>query len=622
MKHLEMSAFRATLLTLVSSLVAASSFAADAANRDSELRSVEILSGYLDSGIEAIRRNLASSSPLKEASDSEIELRVGPRTDSRWYLQSPSETPGATTFAAEYSSGIDDLVTFHLVEEGGAWKIADIENLSYSRTRNVSTTPEQAPVPIESSLMSGVGAGPIVLGLIALLAAGGAATFRGAMRYAALVATIGAVVGGSLLAMPHLIKGEVAASVAALDDSSDETGDLRRLRWGLEAGGSPNAIADQKLIQSNGTAALWVAQSHLLNMRESEARELLDRLPNDDRDPFEQIVRARLATATGDPVASVLFYERALEQVPYSDAVRMEAIQSCLLNGYEDRARQHLDAMKRRKSRLSTPYYFLSILEAIDRDDESAEKGLLAAMQMEPPSRKSLLALPMMWDIIRRPTVETKMGLFRTREAVWEFSGKRGRPLVLSGNWVSTRSGDSLLAQHDSATLYLPGLASNAPTGAVLVDPRIWEGLERKRVLAAPERLAKLAAEQSSWLQPTTRTELTTAVVAMDESKRWPEVEQLTTALPERIETVPIEVILARSIALQGLGKSNEAKTFAASAAIAELKRENPEAPRLYQLGEMMANLQSHEIAIKLLERAETLDGDADLGDRIRQLSM
>jgi hypothetical protein len=586
---------------------------------ESELRAVEILSGYLDDGVTSVRQNLSEQSPLRQASDSRIELLLGPVTDSRWQLDA-SDPTGSTTFAVDYSSGIDDLVTLDLTQEDRGWMLRDITSLSVAA---LTDRPAALPgTPVEPALgrdhhdRSYLPFGFLLLGALAGL---GAMMTRSTLRIACILIAAGAIAAGGM-GVYGLFKA--ATSEQETTTLAYDVDELREFRWRLESADPLDLDLHRPLIEDSRTAALWTAQALLLETRDSEAHDILDSLEPDERDAYYQIVKARVEAVRGNSAAAILAYERALETSPSSDALRLEVIGSCLTHGFRDRARNHLLSMEQRISRHAAPYYVLAFLDAFDGDLDESEKRLLAAMQLEPPSRQTLLSAPVIAQILRRPRVAAEVRLFDLEERTWERNGSSGRPLELSGAWRTTRSGDYLLAERETAKIFLPRLAPHAPPGTVLVDPTTWENLERQEILSAPDRLAKLASSPGSWLQPSSRDRLTRAVVAMEEENRWKDVDALTLELPIRLETLPIDVIRARSAALQRLGRRGEAKSFAAAAALAELKRPNPDAARLYALGEMMATFHSYDIAIRLLERAESLREGADLGTRIRQLSM
>jgi tetratricopeptide (TPR) repeat protein len=593
--------------------------AATGPSNDSGLRAVEILSSYIDGGPASVRQNLSEHSPLRHASDSKIELLFGPVTDSRWQLDA-SDPEGSTIFAVDYSSGIDDLVTLELAQEDRGWMLHDIASLS-----TAAITDHPAPLP-GTTVEPEPGRGllhhaylPFGFLLLGVLTGLGAMLTRSTLRVAFILIAAGAIAAGSIGLYGLFRDATSQQETATLASDIDA---LRDFRWRLESAEPLDLGPHRSLIEDSRTAALWAAQALLLETRESEAHDILDSLEPDDRDPYYQIVKARVEAVRGNASAAILAYERALERCPSSDALRLEVIGSCLTHGFRDRARNHLLAMEQRGSGHAAPHYVLAVLDAFDGDLDNSEKRLLTAMQLEPPSRQSLLSVPVIAHLLRRPRVAAEVRLFDLEERTWERNGPSGRPLDLSGAWRTARSGDYLLAERETAKIFLPGLASHAPPGTTLVDPSTWENLERQEILAAPDRLAKLASSPGSWLQPSSRDRLTKAVVAMEEENRWKDVDALTLELPERLETLPIDVIRARSAALQQLGRGGDAKSFAASAALAELKRPNPDAERLYGLGEMMATFHSYDIAIRLLQRAESLREGADLGNRIRQLSM
>lgn len=584
-----------------------------------ELAAVEIVSGYLEGGVAEVRARLAPDSPLARLDDPGIELLFGPPGGSRWILQT-SDTPGKALFAVEYGSGLEDLVTLELVEKEGAWKLHGVENLSLrERAFSIASDAESEPRAAEASLFSGANLASTGLGLVLLLGVSGVALLRGTARIASAVVVVGALATGGFLIAPRLIGSSEPDSPET--SASSEADPLREARWAIETEGA-DAQPVRAMASENATVALWRAQALLLDMREGEAKSLIETITAEDRDPLRELTLGRIAAAEGDPLAAVLAFERVLESVPASDSLRMEIVQTCLINGLRDRARTHLDELSTRESRLGSPYYLLAILEAVDRDENGAEGLLLSALQIEPVSRRTLFSVPALHALIRRPSVASRVDLFGVEDKAWETTVRGGTPLSVGTGWTGARSGEALYLRSDTARLHLPGLASHAPSSTVLVDPSTWEGMERERVLASPDKLARLASDANSWLQPSLRNDLQIAVVAMDELKRWDEVNRLTSALPERLETVPIDVVIARSLALQGMERKEESRSFAARAAIGELRRENPEPERLYQLGEMMASLRDYDVAIKLLERVEQLDEDVDLTDRIRQLSM
>ncbi|MBW3566300.1 MAG: hypothetical protein KY459_16460 [Acidobacteria bacterium] len=574
-----------------------------------------VVSDYLDRGPAAISERLSESSPLRERADIEqwIELVLGPARDSTWVLETADETT-EVAFWVTYGSGIDELVTFSMVEAGGQWLVDDVTNTTFSASADPVVS-ESVPVadsegPIRTSWI------PPAAGLIGLMVVG--LSFR--MKKAKWIAIAAGllIIGGAaaLFAVSQKRSDRAAEVVAASEATLDE---LLRYRRALAAGN------EEMSVPAGRPAALWGAQVALLRMDETKANELLGSIDSSESDLRAALLEGRAAAAMDDPVGAMLAYDRALRIRPRSDSVRMEVARTALIFGFDDRARASLLELERLGTDHPAPHYFLAILGEVDSDNdvEAAEARFLTGMRLEPSSRQTLLSFPYFSHMFRRPKVALEVRLPSVNEPVRNFVGPAKSPIAMPTGWRATRSGEALLLDGpDDATVQLWGMAPHAPEGTVVVDALTWEQMERNRVLSAIDQLRETAASPAGWLQPAQRDRLATAVEALDERNRWNDVDLLTRTLPEDLERVPTQVVIARSNALQRLDRSSEATSFTATAAISELRRPSPDPRRLYELGEMMGELGRYDIAIRLLERADVLRDDVDLGDRIRQLSL
>ncbi|MFZ2493953.1 MAG: hypothetical protein WA208_20930, partial [Thermoanaerobaculia bacterium] len=121
---------------------------------EAERAAVQIAVDYLSRGPVAVAERLATSSALsrlpKTEQLAEIETRLGPAKGSRWELQTvvPALKDRMAAFTIAYGSGLDDHVFFDLVNEGGAFRVADIRFLAQRSSKPpLFTKAVVAPLP-------------------------------------------------------------------------------------------------------------------------------------------------------------------------------------------------------------------------------------------------------------------------------------------------------------------------------------------------------------------------------------------------------------------------------------------------------------------------------------------
>ena len=593
---------------------------------DTERAAVEIAAAYLAAGPEAIAGRLASTSKLTAE---EIETRLGPHLGASWELQTvvPALKDRVAVFTISYPSGIDETATFELVNENGAFRIADIRILA----QRTETKPVFAAlVEQKKSAGNATSQRPAAAGVLAaLMCVCAVFTLRFNKRLSrGLVAASVAVVAVVLAVEARdgrLIRA-VASTKAAVIESVDETRltALLPLRRAM-AEGHAEMNALPRAACSHNTCreieALWTTQIALQQMKTTQAKAALEKIGDGTRIPLVEILRGRLALFEGDAVAAAVAYENAVNMGPGRDGLWYESAAALLALGFEDRAAGYLRRLSRVGSREADVYYTLSMLSASEKNDD-AENNLLAAWQLQPAERSQLLAAAPLWSVLRKPRTSTFISLSEPAEATFASEKAATRPISLPEGAVARISGDFLSVGIGEQELLVPGGAALAPVGTTVADAATWARSEEDRGLREYEQLVAAARNAGAFTQPALRRRITRTANALAARNRWSDLASLTGELTPAAEHVPAELFFLRNTALVRLERNDEAKRLMSQLAGSKVLQRRKDARALEQLGEMLAQHDLFDQAIAMYDRAQLIRANPYIDDRVRQLQM
>ncbi len=608
---------------------------------DAEHTAVQIAAQYLSRGPEAVAEQLAPDSPLVKLTRAEqleeIETRLGPPQGAQWELQTvvPALKDKLAVFTVTYPSGWDDHVIFEMVPAGAAWKVREMRFLAQSATpATPSTSPTQAvAAPVAATpAASWVDrfalrrSGP-PLALIACAAAI-AAVFLARNRILARSMIAGGAIVLALAMLPRGQPPETAAAPVIPPQTDSRLAPLLPLRRAL-ASGDGNVDAAYRAVgrrgQRGAVADLWKIHSDLLDTNTAAARAALANFKTSSDRPLAAILRARLAFLENDEVAAVLAYEQAVSLGPGRDGLWYETAEALAALGFDDRAEGYFERLARIGSRDADVYYSLAMIAASNNGEEheaAAETYLRRAWSMQPAERAQLIDTGLFWSLLRRPAVTGLISLAAATEPLVLADKACTRPVILPPDAEARTSGEYLQVEIGAQRLLVPGGAELAPPGTPVVESTEWTRDEESRRLADFETLLSLGTNASAFAQPALRQRITATTAALANRSRWADLVRLTDSLSPTSEHVPPSIFFLRSVGLQRLDRSEEAKRVLTQMAASRVLQRKRDANAFAQLAELFAAHDLFDAAVRMYDRAQAIRPNPFVDDRVRQIQM
>ncbi len=608
---------------------------------DAERAATSIIASYLAQGPQAVAGQLAASSPLKKLPSAqlleEIEARLGPPSGSSWELQTivPALAGRAAAFAVEYPSGVDDSVVFEMKKDGDAYHIENIRILA-QKSRNAPLfppLPETEPgLKTASPLTNALPGLLLAAGILAALLTATAATLRRAnasLSRSMIAAGFGVLAVGAGLAIyhdPRFSLQQFAASKKQVvsTDGELELRSLLALRRAIASGtGDADGLWSRanKEGETGRVADLWKAQWDLQQNRLEKVGGALRKFPSPSEYPLAEILKGRLALTKGDEARSVVGYEHAVNLGPGRDGLWLETAQALLALGYEDRAAAYLRRLDKIGSRKPDALYILSLLAAQKNKDDDAEALLKKAWAMRPNERAQLVEAGVLWSVLRRESTVNVIGLSAANEATFTSPDVSARAIALPSGADAWVSGEFLHVQIGGQELGVPGGAVIAPAGTRVADAGQWQrDRDDHAVRDLPQLLA--VASDGAFAQPVSRERIVRAANALAKRNRWSDLLKLTDNMAPSSDHVPPELFFLRAQALEHSDRTLDAIHMLQALAASKVLQRHNDAQAVMELGESLAALDEYDIAIKLLDKAQSMHSSTIVDDRVRQIQM
>jgi tetratricopeptide (TPR) repeat protein len=588
---------------------------------DAEHAGVRIAADYLSRGPAAIRENLSPDSPLRTLPnlDKEIEVRAGPREGAQWQLQTvvPALKDKMAAFSVSYPSGFDDALIFEM--RNG--KIYDIRFLAQpSEKKPLWTAAATPPLSHTGNQQT------VALGLVLLAAAiTSGAAFLGTRRSIQIV-MIAAAFG---LAATSYWQGLVERRPPRPPDS--------RERSAAEGGRRSTGTALRSLLPlrravtsgtgeveagANPIAKLWKIQFDLQQTNVDAAKRALDAFPSPSDTPLVEILRGRIALMQSDESAAALAFEHALNLGPGRDAIWMESADALMALGYDERATGYLQRLARTGSRDADVYYSLAVIAANEKRDDEAEAMLRQGWILRPVERQQLLSADVFWSVLHRPSVTSTISFGAATDPLVTSATASARPVALPANAEARTSGDFLHVQIGEQELLVPGGAALAPVGTPVVAATEWSQQEEQQHLADLPRLMTSGRNAAAYAQPALRRRISATADALAAHNRWPELLQLTDQLSASAEYVPPSIFFLRSVGLQRMHRSADAKQLLINVAASRVLQRKKDAAALTELAELFAAHDLYDAAVRMYDRSQSIRANAFIDERVRQIQM
>lgn len=584
-----------------------------------ERQAVVFAAEYLARGPEAWWDRLAGGSPLRalghEAALEEIEVRAGSPEGARWELQAadPAFSQRGAVFTVELPSGVDDTLLVEMVEEKGAWKI-DSLRISAEPAPVRAGAPDVGELLAEEEPKPADGLPPPVVltaAILAILCLAGAIAARHLRPLGAILGVTGAV----------LLAGTVAALVAprflnrgSVVSGSGEGGRMTELRSLLplrreltRSGEWPFASTATRDPGVPGQVArLWKAQLLLGGMDLRGAEEILKTFPAPGHLPQAELLRARLGFLRLDEIGTALAYERALEAgVPF-EGLLSESAQAFLLLGFQKHAKDFLDQIQELGARRGETYAMLAQAAVVDDQTFQGAEHLRTSWRLQPMSRGDLLRDPLLVALLEESGIRSMVQLDSPVEPTVRCEEMSKRAIALPAGFEARLLGQALRLTRGPARLQVPGGCELAPLGTPVDDAALWERAEEEQSLARFPALLKAARTPGALAQPSLRGQVEETSEALASRNRWADVLTLTDNLARDLASLPPGLVRLRAEALRRTGREPEARDLLIRLAKENTVERRTDPATLYQLADLLASAGHHDVAIRLVTKADS----------------
>ncbi|MCP4654841.1 MAG: hypothetical protein GY856_05410 [bacterium] len=600
---------------------------------EAERQAVALAALYLRDGAQAWWDRLAADSPLRELGRDtairEIEVRAGSSGDARWRLRTVPESAAALTavFTLEFPSGMDEILLLRLREEEDGWKLHTLrmsaEPAEGFEVAEAASEPEAAAAAPEMSTR-----GYALIGGLALLL-GSVLLFRAGKRPFGLGLGVAAVAALAVAAVLYLRPPSGALTGGEQDGGARDGGakegggrgsagafgrDLEKLlglrralaRWDPAAlqAARANPPAEEPATR---VARLWEAQ-HLLTALDFGAVEhILHSFPPPANIPRAELLRARLGFLRLNDIATGVAYQSALDAGLRHDGLLVEAANSFLLLGFEERARIYYEELAELGSREAEVYYELADWAVIDHAVTKASELFRTAWSLEPLRREQILRWPGLAFLVEdRTQLKDQLHLDSVNDPKVACRDRSSRPLSLPEGADARLLGSLLAIEIGDGEIEVPGGCEIAPPQVEIFDAQAWLNRREARVLDELPTLLEAVQSAGALSQPRVRRQVEEAVEALARRHRWTEVIELTDGLESDVGSVPSELISRRATALGMIERDEEARTLLIALATANAAGRRVDPGTLYQLSELLVSEGQYDQAMGLIAKANS----------------
>lgn len=548
---------------------------------DAEKAACEAVADHLVRGPVAILERLATTSPLlangKTAALAEIEARIGPREDARWELRTASEdfaTRGAV-FRVIFPSGADDIITFELKAEGGAWRIQSIRTLA-----------EAAPAREKQVLL------PIATAILVIVV-----TRRKRSRSMMIAIAAGVVV--ALAGAAFVLTRPKAKQAAAEGASAGTTGSLAELlpvRRAL-ASGQPLPGIGHFTGELRDVALMWKAQRETGRTSSDKLEQDLYAVARTDA-PLLALLRARVAAADGRDNEATKQYAILRNLEPKHDGLWFEEERASPQDAAIEIVRHALEL----KSRDADVYYMFCIHQLINDRQPQALASLQNAMIMKPASRETIVSSGILTILEKAAAVIDVSAPDEPRRVDPALSTN---PMRIPSGMQATASGMFLRLTAGGGRLDIACGTPLAPPGTTVLSGEEMERVEADDALRRVEK-----ASDPKMLED--------AIDVLEAQNRWGDILRLT----ENAANATPDLLLARIRALVRTKSKAEAKALGTSAAGREIVEQMKNPAAVARLAELLAEAGAYDDALAAYRKLQDRKDSPRIARRITQVGL
>ena len=550
---------------------------------DAEKAACEAVADHLARGPVAILERLATSSPLlangKTAALAEIEARIGPRDDARWELRTASEdfaTHGAV-FRVIFPSGVDDIITFDLKAERGAWRIQTIRTLAEAPP----SREKRALLPVATAILVIVVTRKKRSKPLIAIAAG---------------AVLALAAAAFVLTRPKSTQTSAAINVPAAADVGDSFVQLLPLRRALAAG-QPLPVIGQFTGDLRDVALMWKAQREIGHASPDKLEQDLYGVSGTDA-PLVALLRARVAAADGRDNDATKQYAILRNVEPKSDALWFEEETSSPQDAAIEIVRHAIEL----KSRDADAYYMFCIHQLINDRQPQALASLQNAMIMKPASRATIVSSGILTILEKAASVIDVSAPDEPRRIDQALSTD---PMRVPAETRASASGMFLRLAIGGGRLDIACGTPLAPKGTAIVTGAEMERIEADDALRRVEK-----ANDPKMIED--------AIDVLEGQNRWGDILRLT----ESTWNATPELLLARIRALVRTKSKAEAKALGASTSAKEIVEQMKNPTAVARLAELLAEAGAYDDALAAYRKLQEKKDTPRIARRITQIGL
>lgn len=553
---------------------------------DAEKAACEAVAGHLARGPVAI----AERSHLNAQ---EIEARIGPNTGARWELRTAAEdfAKHGAVFHVIFPSGIDDVITFEMKQEGEAWRVDAIRCLA-----------ESVPIVAADRLK------PVLTLSIIMVIVVARRRYRLPI-IAALSAAGILIIAVALLWPKHRVPAETNVDSAAPSDASTFAS-IVPLRRAIAAGDALPQIG-QFTGQVRDVALLWKAQRDMGRVAPVETEKVVYAVSNNA--PLAVLLRARVAALEGRNPQALEQYDNFRKFAPAHDALWWEEE----IASPRESATEPLRRAIQLQTRDADVYYLLSIDHFLHEKQSEAVAVFHEALSLKPIARTTIVGSGILSLLPRDMSSSALVDTNAPDEPKVVDGAMAQNPMQVPAGTQSTAAGSLLRLTINGAQLDIPHGAPIAPAGT---DVLTGEELDRREADDAVQRATKLSDALVS--SGAVQHAIENAVEALASHNRWGDILRLTDSITPQSENVSADLLIARVRALVHAKQFAPARQLATSPAADRVLERHPRPFVIAELAELLAQAGAYEDALATYRKMNEIKGGPDMTARITHVAL